>query len=257
MAFLDQWQNYAVRFSGAQGQPLGFQPDYINCINATGREEMLRAGFEEARLVEFGHPYLSSLRQRAEQVNRAQVMRRLGLGDQEQVALFVSEAIREHYGNERGYDQYDALRLYLSILSRSGHKYRPVIKLHPKDAVAGYEEALKDYAALAPVVMQDGVNPVECVRIADLVFGMSSVMLIEAYVMGKKVVALQPGLRVDDPMVLSRMGCIPCITSANATVSLDELSGFRGPEVDFDYAFREQEFLHWINSRLQCGQSAR
>ena len=253
MAFLDQWQNYAVRFSGTQGQHLAFQPDYINCINATGRAEMLRAGFEEARLVEFGHPYLSSLRERARKVDRAQIAGRLSLGHGEQVALFVSEAIREHYGNVRGYDQYDALRLFLSILSRSAGKFRPLIKLHPKDALAGYEEVLKDYAALAPIVVQDGVSPVECVSIADIVFGMSSVMLIEAYVLGKKVVALQPGLRVEDPMVLSRMGCIPCIVKSDAAVSMDELAGFKARDADFDYAFREREFLDWIAGELQGG----
>lgn len=252
IALLDQWQNYAMRFSGAgDDQHLAFQPDYINCINAIGREEMLRAGFEEARLLEFGHPYLSSLRERAQKVERAQIAGRLSLDNGEQVALFVSEAIREHYGNTRGYDQYDAIRLFLRILSQAAGKFRPLIKLHPKDALAGYEAVLKDYAALAPIVVQDEVSPVECVSIADIVFGMSSVMLIEAYVLGKNVVALQPGLRVEDPMVLSRMGCIPCIAKSDAAVSMDELAGFKARDADFDYAFREREFLDWIAGELQ------
>jgi len=43
IAFLDQWQNYAIRFSGAHDdERLAFLPDMINCINDVGRAEMIQ-----------------------------------------------------------------------------------------------------------------------------------------------------------------------------------------------------------------------
>ncbi len=251
IAFLDQWQNYAVRFSGVDvAERLAYQPDYINCINAIGRGEMMSAGFEESKLVEFGHPSLSAVLGRSAQVDIADVRGRLGLGTSDTVALFVSEAIREHYGRERGYDQYDALRLFLEIVARTPESIRPLIKLHPKDAPSGYEDVLKGYASLKPLLVRDELSPVECIEVAEMTFGMTSVMLIEAYVLRKKTVSLQPGLCVEDPMVLSRMACIPRIDSADFGGSIGDLSRFEPQEARFDYVFKEREFLSFVGTLL-------
>jgi len=59
IAFLDQWQNYAMRFSGVEeGERLAYLPDLINCIDHFGLEEMKSEGFPEDMLVPLGHPYL-------------------------------------------------------------------------------------------------------------------------------------------------------------------------------------------------------
>jgi hypothetical protein len=76
---------------------------------------------------------------------------------------------------------------------------------------------------------------------------MTSIMLIEAYLIGKTVVSLQPGLRVPDPLVLSRHGLIPRF---DARSDFDpfacegaRISTFR---VDFD----RPGFLAFLKSRV-------
>lgn len=251
LAFLDQWQNYAVRFSGvADGERLAYLPDYINCINETGKCDMVRAGFRRDMLVEFGHPYLSSLNGIAASMDESAVRQRLGIEPTQRVALFVSEAIREHFGGARGYDQYDALRVFMDMVSSSGVKYRPLIKLHPKDVQEGYDRILHGYSGLMPVIIRNQASPVECVQIADCVFGMTSIMLIEAFVLGKPVVSIQPSLMVEDPMILSRMGHIARITDTHHMPRLEATLSFRSPEQPFEFAFREEEFLAFLDAKL-------
>lgn len=251
LAFLDQWQNYAVRFSGASdSERLAYLPDYINCINETGKSDMISLGFSPKILIEFGHPYLSSLNHIAASIDKAAVRERLDVELKQPVALFVSEPIREYFGEIRGYDQFDALRIFMEMVSSSSVSYRPLIKLHPKDVQEGYDRILHEYSELQPVIIRTQANPVECVEIADCVFGMSSILLIEAFVLGKPVVSIQPGLIVEDPMVLSRIGHIPRITDPHSLPQLEAILFFKSPEQAFRFTYREKDFLAFLDENL-------
>lgn len=238
LAFIDQWQNYSQRFSGAMGKErLAYLPDYINCIDEVGEAEMVMEGFPRERLVKLGHPYLSGLMEANAAVDPEEVRRRLGLPPGEMVPLFVSEAIREHYGRSRGYDQYDAFRIFLELCSTQG-KRRPLVKVHPKDSVAGYRELSAGYVDLDPFFVQSDLAPGQCLAIADRVYGMTSILLIEAYVLGKEVVSLQPGLRIEDPLMLSRHGLVKRIGAA------EEATGrFKPRRSTFSYDFDEENFV--------------
>lgn len=216
LAFLDQWQNYVPRFSGpGESERLAYLPDYINCIDGVGEIEMVREGFDPRTLVKLGHPYLSSLQAYAAIVDQAEVRVRMNIPPDARVALFASEAIREHFGRQRGYDQYDALRLFLEITSRSSGDVTPLIKLHPKDSETEYRLTLKSHRGIRPVLVKNELTATECITIADVVYGMTSTMLIEAFVLGKQAISLQPGLQGEDLMALSRLGLIPLVTGAS------------------------------------------
>ncbi|HLE18889.1 MAG TPA: hypothetical protein VI728_11470, partial [Syntrophales bacterium] len=225
LAFLDQWQNYAIRFSGVtKDERLAYLPDYINCIDEIGEREMLSEGFPGDRLVRLGHPYLSALHARAGEIDPVSVKARMGIPHDQKAALFVSEPILEYYGRARGYDQYEALGLFFDIVSANPVPILPVIKLHPKDERERFKKILDGHKRLSPVLLGNEFSSLECLSVADSVYGMSSIMLIEAYVMGKYVVSLQPGLIVEDPLVLSRHHIIPVITSPNG-------AGFTGTDI--------------------------
>lgn len=214
IAFLDQWQNYAARFSGVSAAShLAYLPDFINCIDEIGRFEMIAEGFPHDRLRAFGHPYLSSLKDHSTKVSRTDVCRRLGVDAGEPILLFASEAIQQHFGRTRGYDQYDALKLFFSLLAAGTWTGRPVIKLHPKESREQYVTLIEEHMALWPVIVTNELSPAECLAVATHVFGMTSIMLIEAYVLGLPVTSLQPGLIGEDPLVLSRLGLVPIARS--------------------------------------------
>lgn len=244
LAFLDQWQNYSVRFSGIHDdERLAYQPDWINCLNEIGRREMMREGFDEGRLVAFGHPYLSSLKHDFLALDVARLKSDLDLAASDEVVLFVSEAICEYYGNRRGYDQYTVLDYFLTNFVGAANRIKILIKLHPKDKLALFQDIAEKFKTLKFRFVGNELSAIECLAVSDFVFGMSSIMLIEAYVLGKKVVSLQPGLSVEDPMVLSRHNLITVVLSSQK-FNLFELD--HQPHSRFDVDFKAEKLLDFI-----------
>jgi len=245
LAFLDQWQNYAGRFSGPTAEErLSYLPDHINCINDLGEREMLREGFDPAALVKFGHPSLAEVKERAAALDPQRIRERLGIPADRKIFLFASEAIREHCGRSRGYDQYDALRLFLRLAAASPLRPVPLIKLHPKDEAAHFQAILEEFSTLAPRVATLDPNALECIAVAEEVYGMTSVMLVEAHLLGKRAVSLQPGLVVEDPLVLTRHGMIPRIDGTER----DEGRHPAHPPLEID--FKAQELMAFLRKRM-------
>lgn len=257
LAILDQWQNYATRFSGiSANERLAYQPDWINCLNEIGWAEMVDEGFDATKLVAMGHPYLSSLKREFAALDISSLRIAQCIEASDRVVLFVSEPIAEHYGLERGYDQYQVLDYFLTNLDTEYTQPKILVKLHPKDYLSSFAKISNKFKDLKVRFVCNEISPLECLAISDYVFGMSSVMLIEAYVIGKRVASLQPGLLVEDPMVLSKYKLIPCITSHNKINPLK--LNFQTGE-PFDVEFRAgcfQDFIRRVMmSAYPFGQS--
>lgn len=248
LAFLDQWQNYTVRFSGNQDhERLAYLPDWINCLNEIGREEMIREGFDETRLISFGQPYLSSLKQDLSTLDVARLKAGLHIPAEDKVVLFVSEAIREYCGDMRGYNQHQVLDYFLSSFADVAERPKILVKLHPKDNRASFQGLAEKFETLSPQFIGNELSPIECLAVSDFIFGMSSIMLIEAYVLGKRVVSLQPGLCVEDPMVLSRHNLIPVVRDDEK----HQLLKYDTPSrISFDVEFVAEKFLHFLDRTL-------
>jgi hypothetical protein len=244
LAFLDQWQNYGARFSGCnETEYLAYQPDYINCINQLGFEEMKAAGFASDRLLMLGHPYLDTLAADTAAMDADAIRTRLGIGRAGEVALFVSEPISEYCGLVRGYDQYAVLDDFLSHYDRQPMPPVILLKLHPKDPRDRYRELIDRYRRVDTHLLDQAFTPLECILAADRVFGMSSIMLLEAFILGKPVVSLQPGLCIDDPCVLSKYGYIRRLDNPS---QLDRDTQAVPARIDFDYAFDGNAFLSLV-----------
>ena len=252
LAFNDQWQNYALRFSGpTPGERLCYLPDFINCIDEIGRSEMLGEGFPEDRLLAFGHPHLAGVKVAYANLDRAGVLATLGLapGDwtERTTLVFVSEPIREHFGSTRGYDQYTVLGHFLENVQRSRPDTGVVIKLHPKDDRSNFNEIACRYHGLRVHFAQNEITSLQCLTLSSRIFGMTSVMLIEAFLLGKHVVSLQPGLVVEDPLVLSRHNAISRIDSPSP---FDPFTYGCGCDSLFSVDFNGTAFLRFLASRL-------
>ena len=244
IAFLDQWQNYARRFSGVTPDShLAYLPDFINCLNDIGARELIQAGVAPERLVCLGHPSLSLLRQAVTGLSRKAIAERLGLAPEEPVALFANEAIAENFGRSRGYDQHDALKEFFRLLAAGEIQGRPVIKLHPKDDPAVYA-ALKDrYCEVRPLLVQHEASSLECLCLADHLSGMTSIMLIEGYVLHRPVLSIQPGLIGQDACLLSRYRVIPLLKKSGGAI---DPAGHDADETAFDWEFKPDLFLDLV-----------
>lgn len=253
LAFLDQWQNYSMRFSGPQDhERLAYQPDWINCLNDTGRREMIIEGFDETNLVEFGHPYLSSLSHDLAALDVKKLKADLQLSANDKVALFVSEPIYEYYGDTRGYNQYQVLDYFMSNINAGVEQLKILVKLHPKDNSILFQSLVKKFESSSLQFIQNEFSSLECLAVADYVYGMTSIMLIEAYVLGKTVVSLQPCLSVEDPLVLSRQNLISIVLTSEKHNLLE----FDPPShARFNVEFLTEKFLSFINRTIYVSLS--
>ena len=251
LAFIDQWQNYSVRFSGPGSQDsLRYLPDYINCINEIGRREMIEEGFPENRLVLFGHSYLSSISESYAAQSADAVISKCGITPPisclDAMLLFVSEPILENFGSSRGYSQYDVLGYFLHNVVRFRKKAQVVIKLHPKDDRGKYRSILGQFREVEIHIVQHELSSLECLTLSSRIFGMTSIMLIEAFLLGKTVVSLQPGLNGRDPLVLSRYNLIPRLDGYD---DFDPFAFNHSSSASLQVAFDEAGFLIFLAAK--------
>ncbi len=241
IAFLDQWQNYVPRFSGTEtNERLKYLPDIINCINMDGKNEMLAEGFPESKLKPMGHPYLSGVKKISNAIDANRIRKKICISNNVLIALFVSEPILENYGDTRGYDQYQVLALFLLAISESEKDYLPVIKLHPKDNIGKFEDILNKYKNISPIIIKNELTSLEVLSISDLVIGMSSVMLIEAYILECFIISLQPNLKIKDPFILSRLNLTPLFVGSKKFSICDISCSALNDR--FDYTFNICDF---------------
>lgn len=252
LAFIDQWQNYSMRFSGIHiHERLRYLPDLINCINKIGRREMIEEGFPEDRLISFGHPYLAGIAARYASLSADTAISVLGITSsdfrREETLVFVSEPLFENFANSRGYNQYDVLNYFLKNVLRFHQEARVVIKLHPKDDPEKFRSVLDRFREIEIHIVRNELTSLECLTLSDRIFGMTSIMLIEAFIFGKTVVSLQPGLSVEDPFVLSRHGFIP---KMGDFINFDPFVFECAEPAKFPIDFDELAFLEFIKNSV-------
>jgi hypothetical protein len=246
-AFLDQWQNYGIRFSGVtESEFLKYQPTLINCINRIGKEDMLKVGFESTRLVTLGHPSLHALKFK-NKVSAEELKIRIDIAPSSKISIFVSEPISEHYGKVRGYDQFDAFKIFLD-LNKDKPDWHMVVKLHPKDKPDVFQEIVSKEEIKNILFIQNELNSFEVICLADKVFGMTSIMLIESFVLGKLAFSIQPNLQGEDLCILSRCGLIPIMGNNKDLKYFESVS--QTLKSDFLLDFNYRDFLKILDEEL-------
>jgi hypothetical protein len=215
LAVLDHWMNYRLRFANSQGELL-YVPDRIAIMDEQARREMIAEGFDAERLIVTGQPAfdeLASFRQSATPQQRQAVRQMLGVTQDEHMVLFASEPISTMCGTEPsqplypGYTEQTVLRMLVTALERIARqcpeKIVLIVRPHPLDR----PESLHCVAEgpLRLVVDSRGKGR-DVVLAADLVVGMTSMLLVEACLLGGVVLSLQPGLRQADALPTNRWG---------------------------------------------------
>lgn len=217
---LDSWMHYVERFSGpGPRERLALMPDYVAVMDEMARNEMVALGFAPDRLVVTGQPAFDRLSRPAQDGDPAKVkedvLARAGAAPGAALVVFVSEPITAVFGPDPlapahpGYDERQVLADVAAAVEAIRMKHRRdvvlVVKAHPKDDAAALRAAVAPLPGAA--VLQDE-EPARLVAAADAVVGMSSILLVEAHLLGRPVVSYQPGLRGRDPFVLTRGGAL-------------------------------------------------
>jgi RimJ/RimL family protein N-acetyltransferase len=212
LAVLDHWSNLWERFSDMSGPRFTYVPDTVAVMDELTRHAMIDAGCQPERLAVTGQPYFDqySLKPQLEWGTRVLARRELGLSVNDALIVFASEPQAKYYGADAssptflGYTEESAFRVVLESLrrvrQRSGRPVKLIVKLHPLETPERLDKVIRDVADEGVRILRD-YPPRKMIAAADIVTGMTSVFLLEAALVGKPAVSVQPGRTRKDHFV--------------------------------------------------------
>ncbi|MCC7015699.1 MAG: hypothetical protein IT564_00650 [Rhodospirillales bacterium] len=179
-AVLDSWSNLELRFTPVKGSHE--QPDVLGVIDERTRKQITDEGWCRARLFVVGQPHLAA---RTERLKRRRRVRPSGGGKR---VMFFSEPIGEDYGRAaRGFTQFEVATLAAEALAGSPGVVMDV-KPHPREAESGW----RDWLVRTPNARLAVEDTETLLAAADGVLGMTTIVLIEAALVGIPALSLQP-----------------------------------------------------------------
>ncbi len=225
-AFIDAGVNAPFRFRGRQEQPLAYAPEWIIVPDEWAKNEYVRIGATPERTIVCGHPqydHVLALSRTWTASNLEAFRRRLlpGLATGQKVVIFVSE------GSERvpllspipSVDEYSlkgrggrtgrteiVIEEFLMATETLFERPYLVLRLHPKDRPDDFLAYGADFDH-----MDHGSPPLELVFCADLVVGLTSMLLLEAVLLGKQTLSIVPRAAEREWLPTVRHGVTPCV----------------------------------------------
>lgn len=204
IGLVDGPANADLRFRGRGASALAHAPDWLAVPDAGSRRRYAALGFPAARILACGHPHFDRVRRSAELLTRegrhAVRTRLFPDAGQRQILVFLSE-LSDGLSPER-YRVSDAYTLtgrgsigrteivleeVLDAIATLPERPYVVLRPHPKNGDA-------DYARYAGEVdrFSRGEAATDVVFSADLVVGLSTVLLDEAAILGAPTLAVLP-----------------------------------------------------------------
>mgnify|MGYP001161297064 CR=1 FL=1 len=201
VAALDEWYNYALRFEDEDKNIGKYLPDII-CVQDEISLELAKAeGLPEANLKITGSVSLSEL-SKLKSPEFPEILK--PAGDRTSI-LFVSEPLKRAYGEKPGdegthggflgFHEEIVRQLLADHLSKLDKEFFVLEKMHPSQ-----KDTLDSPECGPNVEWVSSADPMPIIPLlwhADLVVGMRSKALLEAAILGKKPISIQPN--TDDP----------------------------------------------------------
>ncbi len=235
-AVLDQWINYGVRFSSYGLADLAlyekspshdYLPTFILVMDELAKTEAIGNGLPADKILVTGSPYFETLIARREQISEKEIKTaRTSLGiDKETMITFASEPISKVYKENDdsshfwGYTERTILRELITSLNEQNKTGRLnaatlVVRLHPKQDDSELADIAREVESeFLRIVFERKMDSTLLVAASDVICGISSMFLIEAFIMAKPVLSIQIGLSKSNPFVLNRAGLLKSITS--------------------------------------------
>jgi hypothetical protein len=225
-AFIDAGMNAAYRFRGRGDEPLAYGPDWILVPDDWTRDEFIRIGASADRTLVCGHPhydYVLSLSRTWTAKDRERMRETLlpGLQKHQQVVVFLSEGSEglrrlppppspsEYTLQGRGNctDRTEiVIEEFLDAVQTLPQRPYLVLRLHPKDGTDDFRAYAADFNHI-----DHASSPLELVFCADLVVGMTSILLMEAVLLRRRTLSIVPRAVERDWLPTVRQGVTPCV----------------------------------------------
>jgi hypothetical protein len=255
---LDNWTSYRSRME-TDGLPV-FIPDHYAVMDDMAYRAAIADGLDESTLMITGQPALANLAaeftQWKPQMARS-ILIRSGLDPDKRLISFISEPVAHDQGSTpetpgyRGYTEKEVIRRFCEILQPFAKDIQIAILPHPREeqeALAELWHAHKGGLSGQILHLPRGRYGV---FMSDGVAGMGSVLMYEAWLLGKPVISIQPGLRLPALRMLQhRQDVVFVDSSARLSASLTDWLG--GVISGLTYNIRPDLALHEKAPDLLC-----
>ncbi len=216
---LDQWQNYAIRFSGPSDyERLHYLPDHIFVMDRLAEMEMMSDGIPREKIIITGQPAFEKLTEERDRISQSapDLMARLNLSGREVVITFAAEALKRDFHDSLGYDEQTTLAflgdsLEEVCLKNPGLGVLLMIKLHPENSCDDFRWVRERWSCFPKRIVSGELTAEETLAISDVVVGMTSVMLLNAILFEIPVLSLQLNSKMDSQLAATRSGAIPFV----------------------------------------------
>lgn len=222
VAIIDQWMNYGIRFSKytMKDNPkiedsfdFTYIPNEIWVMDEDVKKIYVNNGLAENAIKVTGQPYFQYVKLFFRPNN-----------NEVKKVLFISEPLKETYGSDqkvkqkKGYTEYEIISNVIETFRELNNDSKIFIsvRLHPKDSVNKYDNLfsiLKSKDKKIEFSYDDEPDNIKSILSSDLVVGMTSMMLLEAILLGKPILSVQINLKETDEFVLSQMGIVDTIVT--------------------------------------------
>ena len=197
---LDYWKEYSYRMR--LDDRILFQPTKYVVPDEYAAKMAIDEGINKDRVVVMGQPAIADLGE-SYKLSSAQAnnpIKDLFL-ESNKVILFVSEPVSADQGNSlqenkyyRGYVEKDALQILLKAVVQMTGQFRICVIPHPRQNVHELRDIWTLLGGDKYGVVLDRIRGRDLLPFVDGVSGMASTLLYEAWLVGKSVVSIQPGL---------------------------------------------------------------
>lgn len=232
-AVLDHWCNYGIRFSRYTSAEYAeyklhnshdYMPDKILTMDEYSKCKLMEEKIPEDRIEIVGQPHFEWL------VRKAQAYANKGVEAEPKDiirVLYVSEPYEMIYGGRAravsalGYSEKTVFEELLKSVERVAlfctKPIELVIKLHPKESRGAYDKYLEQKSTAIRYEQRNNIW--EFASEMDIICGMTSMFLLEAYVLGRSIISIQIGGNDTQRFILEELGEMKCVRTAQ---ELDE-----------------------------------
>lgn len=227
VVLIDAPGNADYRLRGKTDNPLAYAPDWLVVPDDWTKASYVELGFPPERVIICGHPHNDYVRECGAKflLENMNVQRKKLFPDVQngqKILVFASEIssglnpeqylISDEYtlkGRGQNHDRTSiVIEEFLDALKSVNPRPYLVLRLHPKNTVDELSQFLDDFDQIS-------VNepPLELIYFSDLVIGMTTILLFEAALLGKKTLSIVPRSKEEDNLPSIRAGMTTCVST--------------------------------------------
>jgi len=224
---VDAVMNPDHRFRGQTEKSLAYAPDWLLVVDKSTKSDYIALGYPTERVIVCGHPhydYMRTFRMKLENEGQSTLRQRVlpGVPKERKVIIFATDcsarlsrlqtnSLSDYtlVGRKTGRGRTEVvLEEFLDAVQLVRPRPYLVLRLHPKDISEDYMSYLEEFD-----LVSSGDSPFELIYAADLIVGLTTMLILESALLGKLTLSVVPRAVEMDWLPTIRPGITPCVTT--------------------------------------------